>query len=45
VIWLLLGFTGVLGPIANVAHLTGLLWGALYAVLDVAWFHRRKRRT
>lgn len=33
-IWLVLGFTGVLGPVANLAHLGGGLIGLLQAVLD-----------
>lgn len=42
--WLVLCFTGLLGPIANGAHLGGLGIGALWAVIDVWWFHWRKRR-
>lgn len=32
-IWLVLGFTGMVGPIANAAHLGGLLIGCLLGVL------------
>ncbi len=42
--WLVLGFTGAAGPIANFAHLGGLVWGMIYAPLDVAWFEISKRR-
>jgi GlpG protein len=40
--WLFLCMTGLLGNIANAAHLGGLVWGALYAVR--AWFDFQKRR-
>lgn len=33
--WLVMGFTGALGPIANLAHLGGLLTGMLFAWLSV----------
>lgn len=33
--WLVMGFTGTLGPIANLAHLGGLLTGMLFAWLSV----------
>ena len=33
-VWLVLGFAGVLGPVANLAHLGGGLIGLLQAVLD-----------
>ncbi|MGB5855975.1 MAG: rhomboid family intramembrane serine protease GlpG [Oceanisphaera sp.] len=36
VVWLVLGFTGVLGPVANLAHLGGGLIGLLQAWLDRA---------
>ena len=32
--WLLLCFTGLFGPIANAAHVVGLLLGALWGILD-----------
>lgn len=43
-IFFLLGFTPLMGHVANFCHLGGLLWGALYARLDVAWFDFQKRR-
>jgi GlpG protein len=36
VIWLVICFTGLLGPVANTAHLVGLLTGAAWGRLD-AW--------
>jgi GlpG protein len=33
--WLVLCFTGLIGPIANVAHLVGLLVGVMFVVLPV----------
>jgi rhomboid protease GlpG len=33
-IWLVAGFTGILGPIANLAHLAGLLMGAVWGYLS-----------
>lgn len=42
--WLLLCMTGLLGPIANVAHVVGLVWGGVVAWLDIGWFQWRKRR-
>jgi GlpG protein len=33
-IWLVLGFTGVLGPVANFAHLGGLVAGAVVGLLS-----------
>ncbi|MBM7456298.1 GlpG protein [Oceanisphaera litoralis] len=38
VVWLVLGFAGVLGPVANLAHLGGGLIGLLQA-----WFDRGRR--
>jgi GlpG protein len=35
-IWLVICFTGLLGPVANTAHLVGLLAGAAWGRLD-AW--------
>jgi GlpG protein len=35
IIWLFAGFTGYLGPIANVAHITGLLVGLGLAAKDI----------
>ncbi|WP_392562286.1 rhomboid family intramembrane serine protease GlpG [Orbus sturtevantii] len=35
VIWLLAGYTGILGPIANTAHLVGLIVGLLLAAKDI----------
>jgi GlpG protein len=40
--WLALGFTGLIGSIANGAHLIGLLVGGAFAYAPVAW--RRLRR-
>jgi len=37
IIWLLAGYTGILGPIANTAHLVGFIVGLLLAVKDI-WF-------
>jgi GlpG protein len=34
-VWLLLGFTGSLGPVANYAHLGGLIAGSLLGGLAV----------
>lgn len=42
--WLLLCMTGVLGSVANVAHVSGLVLGVVWAHLDVAWFNWQKRR-
>jgi GlpG protein len=33
-IWLVAGFTGVLGPIANFAHLAGLMMGVVWGYLS-----------
>jgi GlpG protein len=40
--WLGLGMTGLVGPIANAAHLIGLIAGAAFAYAPIAW--RRLRR-
>lgn len=40
--WLFLCMTGALGSVANGAHVVGLLWGGVYALLDIAWFRARK---
>lgn len=42
--WLFLCMTGILGNIANGAHVGGLLWGGAYAYLERAWFNWQKRR-
>lgn len=42
-IWLALGFTGLLGPIANTAHVVGLLVGAAIAYAPIALSRIRKR--
>ncbi|MCB9664528.1 MAG: rhomboid family intramembrane serine protease [Alphaproteobacteria bacterium] len=42
--WLLLCMVGVIGDIANAAHLGGLLFGVAWAYVDVAWFRWRKGR-
>ncbi|WP_392551252.1 rhomboid family intramembrane serine protease GlpG [Orbus wheelerorum] len=41
IVWLLAGFTGILGPIANTAHLVGLIVGLLLAVKDI-WFIKKQ---
>jgi GlpG protein len=33
-IWLVAGFTGILGPIANLAHLAGLVMGAVWGAVS-----------
>lgn len=38
-LWLALGFTGLLGPVGNMAHLAGLLVGLLQAWLDRRGHH------
>lgn len=40
--WLILCMTGAIGPIANAAHLVGLLAGIVVAVIPIGW--RRIRR-
>ncbi|WP_392565127.1 rhomboid family intramembrane serine protease GlpG [Utexia brackfieldae] len=35
IIWLIAGFSGYLGPIANIAHLSGLIVGLLIAAKDI----------
>lgn len=42
--WLVLCITGAMGPIANGAHVGGLVFGMAWAYVDVAWFEWRKRR-
>lgn len=42
--WLFLCMTGMLGPVANAAHVSGLVFGGLFAWLEVRWFHWRKGR-
>jgi len=37
-IWLVICFTGLVGPIANVAHLVGLSMGMILGYA-VAWWH------
>ncbi|NNJ71772.1 MAG: rhomboid family intramembrane serine protease, partial [Enterobacterales bacterium] len=32
IVWLILGFTGIIGPIGNAAHLSGLLFGVAYGL-------------
>ena len=32
IIWLIMGFTGILGPIGNAAHLSGLILGVAYGL-------------
>lgn len=39
-IWLALGFTGWIGPVANTAHLSGLAAGAVIGLL-FGWYRRR----
>lgn len=41
--WFALGWTGVLGPIANWTHATGLLFGLLSGVLLRRWRQRPQR--
>lgn len=36
-LWLVLGFVGSLGPIANYSHLGGLLLGAAWGALPLVW--------
>ena len=35
--WLFICMTGFMGPIANAAHVIGLVVGAAYAAVPVAW--------
>ncbi|HMV69871.1 MAG TPA: rhomboid family intramembrane serine protease, partial [Myxococcota bacterium] len=42
--WLVLCMTGLLGSVANVAHVSGLLIGVAWAHVDQAWFQWQKRR-
>lgn len=44
-LWMVLGFTGLVGPVANTAHLSGLLAGALVGVVFGGYrrrFHYRE---
>lgn len=43
-IWLLLCFTGLMGPIANWAHIFGLLAGGLAALRSGGWKTMRRRQ-
>ena len=40
-IWLVLCFTGLLGPVANAAHLGGLVAGVVWGRVS-AWFTSRR---
>jgi GlpG protein len=42
--WLFLCMTGFMGSIANGAHVGGLIFGGLWAYVDVAWFRWNKNR-
>lgn len=42
IIWLIAGYTGILGPIANTAHLVGLIVGLLLAAKDIWLLKGRK---
>lgn len=42
-VWLGLGFTGLLGPIANAAHLLGLLVGVAAAHAPIGWRQLRRK--
>lgn len=42
--WLFLCMTGLLGPIANGAHVGGMVFGGLWAFADVAFFRWKKGR-
>jgi GlpG protein len=41
--WLVLCMTGLVGPIANVAHVGGLLGGVLFAYVPYLWTRLRRR--
>lgn len=43
-IWLALGFTGWVGPIANWVHSGGLIVGAMWGVLSSGYLQRKLRR-
>jgi len=43
-IWLVVCMTGLVGPIANGAHVMGLIAGVLWAYGEVAYFNWSKRR-
>lgn len=40
--WLVLCMTGLMGPIANGAHVGGLVFGLAWAAIDVSWFRRNR---
>lgn len=42
IIWLIAGYTGILGPIANTAHLVGLIVGLILAAKDI-WLLKGRR--
>jgi GlpG protein len=42
--WLFLCMTGLVGPVANGAHVGGLIWGGAVAAADVMWSSRRRGR-
>ncbi len=42
--WLILCMTGAVGPVANAAHVGGLVLGCIAAGVDIGWFHWRKHR-
>ena len=42
--WMVLCFTGILGPIANAAHVGGLICGAAIALVRPAWRHLQRGR-
>jgi len=44
VAWLVLGFANMLGPMANWAHLVGLVIGMVLGGLPIAWSKLRRRR-
>jgi GlpG protein len=47
-IWLVLCFTGVMGPVANTAHLVGFASGGLVGIVNAlmggAWAHRKRKQ-
>jgi membrane associated rhomboid family serine protease len=47
-IWLVLCFTGVMGPVANTAHLVGFASGGLVGIVNAlmggAWAHRQRKQ-
>ncbi|MCB9681999.1 MAG: rhomboid family intramembrane serine protease [Alphaproteobacteria bacterium] len=42
--WLIVCMSGLMGPIANAAHVGGLVVGVAWAFVDRAWFQWRKSR-